>query len=443
MRSVRRTLVAALLAAVLAVMLLGAIAAYRTARQELDALFDYQLRQLALSLSDRVLAQQGAARAREDFDFVVQIWDRDGARLYISRPEARLPEVAELGFADVRAPSGDWRVYSAALGEQVIQVAQPLRVRERLAFAAAGRTLLPVLLALPLLALVIWRVVGRGLAPLDRLARAAEARTATALAPFDEAGVPDEALPLVRALNALLERLRVALAAQRAFVADAAHELRTPLAALRTQLQLAQRAPEGERAAALRDLDAAVDRGARLVQQLLALARAEPEAAGARPSVAVRLAELVRQAVADHAVVAEARGVDLGAAEVSEEAVVAGDADGLRTLLANLVDNAVRHTPEGGQVDVSAGVSDGRPWLGVADTGPGIPAAERARVFDRFYRPAGTEAPGSGLGLAIVRAIAHRHGAEVTLADRSGGGLAARVTFPAPAAARPTWTEGA
>ena len=165
-----------------------------------------------------------------------------------TRPGAALPPVADLGFATIRGPSGGWRVYSTLVGDDVVEVAQPLAVREELAFAAVKRTLSPILLLLPLLALLVWGIVGRSLEPLDRLAGAAASRTAVALEPFDEAAVPEEAVPLVRALNDLLGRLRSALASQRAFVADAAHELRTPLAALKLQTQLARAADGPERA---------------------------------------------------------------------------------------------------------------------------------------------------------------------------------------------------
>jgi two-component system, OmpR family, sensor kinase len=436
--SVRRKLLAALLPAVVVVMLLGVVATYQVAREQLDDVFDYHLRQVALALSDRALARAAASRAGPEMDFSIQIWGEGGIRLYLSRPEAPLPPVTELGYSTVDGPGGRWRVYATDAGGQVIQVGQPLKVRGDLAFQAATRTLLPLAVLLPLLALLVWRIVGRGLRPLDRLAGAVGARTPAALEPIAEEGVPVEALPLVRSLNALLLRLGEALAAQRAFVADAAHELRTPLAALRLQLQVAERAPEGApRAAALAELAAGLDRETHLVQQLLTLARQDPGASPPPPPSPVGLAALVRQAVADHAVLAEAKGIDLGAGRLEEGVAPAGDAAGLRTLVANLVDNALRYTPAGGRVDLAAGLDGGgAPYLEVADSGPGIPPAERSRVFDRFYRVPGAAEGGSGLGLAIVRAIAERHGAEVSLSETPGGGLTVRVRFPAARAGR-------
>lgn len=440
MRSLRRTLVVTLLGAVTAVTLVGGYATYRQARAGIDRIFDYHLRQIALSLRDQAFAEGagdiGDAPEEEGFDFVIQAWDEGGRRLYLSRPGTGLPEVATLGFATVPAASGPWRVYSVALGTFVIQVAQPLAVRDRLAFEAASRTLWPLLFLVPLLALLVWWVVGVALGPLGRLARAAEARTASALEPFPAEGVPEEVAPLVRSLNGLLDRLRSALAAQRAFVADAAHELRTPLAALKLQCQLAERAAtDAQRSAALKELGAGLDRATYVVRQLLTLAREEPGGRVVGEAGPVALGELVGAVVADHALLAEARGVDLGAAAVDEQARVQGDAAALRTLLANLVDNAIRYGRPGGRVDVSAGVTEGGPWLEVADDGPGIPVEERERVLDRFYRRAGGVEQGTGLGLAIVKAIASRHGATVTLGDAQRGGLAVRVAFPAPAGA--------
>lgn len=432
MSSVRRRLLVTLLLAVVIISLAGMLATYRVARHQLDEVCDEQLRQMAHLLSDQTLAAEAARRAPPDAEIRVQITD-GGIRMRVLPGAEPLPapQVSELGFSDIPHPDGDVRVFAIQVGEAVVQVGQPIRVREQMAFRAALWTLLPLSILLPVLALLVWSIVRRGMAPFSRLAGAVTARTPAALEPFEERGVPSEALPLVHALNDLLARLQAAMAAQRAFVADAAHELRTPLAALKLQLQLAERAAEGpERAAALAELSAGLERGTHLVQQLLTLARLDPGAG--KPAAArarVELPGLVRQAVADHAVLAEAKGVDLGAARVEEGAAVEGEPAALRTLLANLVDNAVRYTPAGGRVDVSAGREGGAPYLEVADTGPGIPPAERGRVLDRFYRAPGAAEGGSGLGLSIVQAIVDRHGAALSLSETPGGGLTVRVRF--------------
>ena len=227
-----------------------------------------------------------------------------------------------------------------------------------------------------------------------------------------------------------LGRLRAALERERAFMADAAHELRTPLTALHLQVGMLTRASsEGEREAAMSTLAAGVQRAIHLVEQMLVLARQEPRAVS--PRVPVRLDELARGIVAELVPLADAGYIDLGVA-AAQPATITGDPDAVRTLLRNLVDNAVRYTPAGGRVDVTAESTSGSARLTVTDDGPGIPPEERTRVFDRFHRPAGTAPPGSGLGLAIVKAIAEAHGATVSLAPGpSGKGLAVTVVFPA------------
>lgn len=434
--SLRRQLLLSLLGAVLGVFLLGSLATYQLTRSELDEIMDYHLRQLALSLRAPMYGPQqepGLGPDDQLFDMVIQVWDEQGLRLYLSRPHTALPDRAQLGYATVPTAEGDWRTYSIVLGTRVIQVAQPMSHRNRLAAAAALRTLTPLLVILPLLAGLIWYLVGRGLRPLERLARAVGTRRPDSLAPLAAAGVPDEAQPLVHALNGLLGRLDQAMSAQRAFVADAAHELRTPLAALQLQLQLTERAvTEDERRSALADLRLGLQRATRVVQQLLTLARQAPDAetsSGLADAADTDLAELAALVIAEMQPLAEAKSMDLGADRL-DPATAPGNREALRTLLGNLVDNAIRYTPAGGRIDVSVWQDDTHAWLEVADNGPGVPPAERERVLDRFYRRAGQDQPGSGLGLAIVKAIADRHHARLVLDAAPAGGLRVRVALP-------------
>jgi two-component system OmpR family sensor kinase len=262
---------------------------------------------------------------------------------------------------------------------------------------------------------------------------ALDTRHPEALDPLPDKRLPLEVQPLVRALNGLLERLATALDIQKAFVADAAHELRTPLAAVQIQAQLVARAKDDStRGEALADLQAGVTRATRLAEQLLALARAEPD--GGAASGTLDLRELLQECVATYAPLAVNRGVDLGI-EANESATVTGNAEALRVMFNNLVDNATKYTPHGGRVDVSLRIANGRPVVRIADTGPGIDPAERERVFDRFYRAgasanrARTDVAGSGLGLAIVRRIATQHHAEVSLDESPAGGLQVTVNF--------------
>jgi two-component system OmpR family sensor kinase len=438
MKSIRNNLLVALLGAICIAMLLGGWATYTAARDEAGELFDYQLQQIALSLRDQTF--QGPAEALagdESLDYVIRVWDRSGLTVYFSKLHQSLPDLTRLGYSNAHTPEGEWRVFAVQYHGMTISVAQPMRVRNQLAADAAWRTLKPFFVLLPALGMLIWLLVTRGLQPLARLASSVQARTPDSLDPLQEAGVPEEAKPLVHSLNDLLARLKAALAAQRAFVADAAHELRTPLTALQLQTQLVERATDdAERNAALAELKSGLQRATHAVGQLLTLARQEPGAAEHHMGE-VSLARLARDSVVEHARLAEARDIDFGVAEADETASVIGDADALRILLANLVANALRYTPAGGRVDVSCGRRDGRGFIEVADNGPGIPADERERVFDRFYRRAAASEDGkagSGLGLSIVRTIADRHGASVDLSDSASGGLCVQVVF-APAEA--------
>lgn len=431
MNSIRRKLLLTLIGALSVVVLLAAWATYTTAREEANTIFDYHLEQIALSLRDQTFLNSTEAIADEkNFDFVIRVWDREGLSIYTSRPHRALPAIARLGYATETTSEGTWRIYAVQYLGQTIAVAQPLSVRSELAATAALHTLAPFGVLLPAIGLLIWFLVSRELRPLDLLAQLVSTRNVNVLTPFSETGIPEEVLPLVQALNDLLARLHVALQAQRDFIADAAHELRTPLTALQLQAQLLERSNFAEdRTAALRDLKKGLERTIHTVHQLLTLAREEPGAAGQAFSD-VALADLTRQVVTALNQQAGEKCIDLGVDSADPSANVLGDRDALRTLLTNLVSNAVHYTPPGGRIDVRCGRNGSSVYLEVVDTGPGIPPVERERVFDRFYRRNGEDEGGSGLGLAIVRTIADRHGASIQLGDAPGGGLLVRVDFP-------------
>ena len=433
MRSLRLRLFAftAALAALTALVL--AAATYASVHAEADELFDYQLRQMALSLRDqgRIAADERGALDNPDLDYVVQVWSIDGLALYSSKPrpsQTPLPPTTVLGLSTVVWDGAPWRVYGVATPLRIVQVAQPLAVRKRLAAVAAARSVLPVLVAAPVVGLALWWLVGFSLAPLSRVAEAARRQDAATPGALPTAGLPAEIEPLVSAFNGLLARLAASFESQRAFVADAAHELRSPLTALKLQIGLLADAPEGEaRRAALERLRGGVDRATRLVEQLLALARAEPGAPP--PRLRLDLAEVARQAVADAAALARQQG---GQIELHADAAcpVRGDADALRSAVRNLVDNALRHGGPSPQVTVGVAVQGAEAVLQVDDRGPGVPEAERERLFDRFHRREGSGGEGSGLGLAIVRAVVQRHGGRVRLLDAPAGGLRAELRLP-------------
>ncbi len=422
MNSVRGRLLAWLMVGLCLALLPTGVAAYLKAREEVNLLLDYQLKETALSLRRQSLLAAAMAREfdsrGEEGDVVVQIWDQVAGLMYVSRADRELPLIPLEGFHDVSWQGREWRAYVLRAGSRTIQVAQPLGLRSRLSADIAFRNMVPYLALVPFAGAIVWFGVGFGLRPLRRVTEAVGRRRPDALNPLPSSGLPEEIRPLAESLNELLVRLDHAFSAQRQFVADAAHELRTPLTALQLQLQNLESTDEAQRAAAIRELRAGLKRAARLVEQLLAMARLEPDAPV--PSETVDLEALAKGVVAEMSVHAEARNIDLGILE-STPVAVTGNRDNLRLLLRNLVDNAVRYTPEGGRVDVLVNSSGPDALLEVADTGPGISTEERGRVFDRFFRGAGVEQPGSGLGLAIVKRVAERHGGSVTLADGEGG----------------------
>ncbi|MES2351628.1 MAG: ATP-binding protein [Pseudomonadota bacterium] len=449
--SLRGRLLWFLLAAITMAAIAQAMIAYRSALSDADQIFDYHMQQMAMSLrSSATLTNKAADTAAdpENDDLVVQVWTPDGAQVFRSLSRAALPQRAVLGFSNVKANNTTYRIFSVQTSNQTVQVAQDMAVRQRMAGTLALRTVGPIAVMAPVLMLVVWWVVSGSLAPVSRVKRQVAARQADDLSPVSENDLPDEVLPLVHELNLLFGRVRTAFDAQQHFVADAAHELRSPLAALKLQVLSLERAQdEAARSLAISRVTAGIERATRLVEQLLVLARQEGSVNDVKLEP-VSLSDLVKRTLGDMAGLAQARQIDLGLHH-ADEATVDGQPDALIILLRNLVDNAIKYTPSGGTVDIdlrrSAGATGvakanvpGRVVLSVEDSGPGIPPEERERVFSRFYRVPGSQAGGSGLGLAIIKSIAERHGAVLTL-DQSErlGGLKVKVDFPDTARATP------
>lgn len=437
--SLRGRLLWFVMAAILLVAVVQAVTAYRGALQQADALFDEHLQQMARSMRNGVplgspLVDGDAA---DGFDLFVQIWGPDGTQLFRSTHSA-LPPRAVLGFSDVQANGNHYRVYTLQTALQTVQIAQDLSARTARARALALTAVPPFALLTPLLMLAVWWMITRSLAPLERTRREVARRAASDFSPLADSGLPDEVRPLVDELNLLFGRVRSAFDAQKNFVADAAHELRSPLTALKLQAQ-ALRHPDADpaaREAGIARLNQGMDRAIRLVEQLLLLAREEAGRGQAQAaSQPLDLQEVVKLAVADVLPQARHKHIDLGLAgnQSIEPVQVHGQAEALRMLLRNLLDNAVKYTPASGQVDVSLQARQGQPVLTIEDSGPGIAAEDRARVFDRFFRASDVALEaGSGLGLSIVKAIAERHGATLALDSSTRlGGLKVDVRFPA------------
>jgi two-component system OmpR family sensor kinase len=430
--SLRRRLLVSTMTAVVLAALLQAVSAYRGALQQADEMFDYHLQQMAYSL--RGGPALGTPFQEDPNDaasgYVIQIWGPNGVQLFRSGHSA-LPPRAVLGFSDVRLQGTQYRVYSLQTAYQTIQIAQDMSARTARARSLAFRAMLPMALMAPLLLLILWWVIRRSLLPLERTRQQVASRRADDLSALPQVGLPDEVMPLVGELNLLFARVRTAFDAQKSFVAHAAHELRSPLTALRLQAQALSRAPdETTRTLAVTRLNQGIERAIQLMNQLLLLARQgadDPIGADGAPH---NLAAIIQHGLNDALVQAQLAQVDLQSGELAP-ASIRCDGDALLILLRNLLENAIKYTPAGGHVTVELDrVDPGYVKLLVQDSGPGIPTPERARVFDPFYRSPDSVATGTGLGLAIVKAIAERHHATVRLGESPTlGGLRVEVRF--------------
>lgn len=430
MRSLRIRLILLLGMAIGGATLLQFVVAFNTSMRKADTLFDYHMQQMAMALRDSNFEQPDWYTTQKEeeinFDFVIQVWTDDGVRVYQSRRYRSLPEQGVLGYSTVTLDNGDWRIYSVHTDTRVIQVAQKMDSRRDRAIDVTLQSVWPIIPVSLLLLAAAWWVVTSALAPLNRIGSDLARRDARSLEPVSDAGVPKEVSLLVAELNSLLARVNGALLSQQRFVADAAHELRSPLTALKLQVQtLARARDDAARGHGISRLLGGVDRASRLVEQLLSLAREDPMANEAKPAE-VDLTACLDTALSDVSVLAASRAVTLEH-EPTQPVMVHGDSESLRIMCRNLLDNAVRYTPEGGTVRSTLEAGPDQVVLCVEDSGPGIPEQDRGRVFDRFYRLPGTSPGGSGLGLAIVRAIADRHGADVQLGSSPLGGLSVTV----------------
>jgi len=442
-RSLRGQLLAWLIGVHLLALACTAWFAYVLYGRLVDNFMDDQMQLVAESHATHhrlpVLTPVSRAEATRAGTFVVQVWSPDGReQLASSWPELAVPLQPTSGFGEIRiAPGtqGRWRSYTVQADPAVkeaprVQVLQNLGFRRDRVLSRALLESLPILLLLPVTLLILLIIVAAVSRSLRGVARDVAMQDVGSPAELPIARVPEEIAPLVGAFNSLLARLRDALSNQRRFMEDAAHELRTPMAAIGLQIEnLRIHVPPGDAAERFEQLEGGVRRAQHLIEQLLRLARQEAHATTATAPVDV--AALLRESVGQMMVLADRRRVDVGFEGGAAPRVLAPAAD-LRSIFDNLIDNAVRHAPEGGVVDVRLHEIDGQAVVEVLDDGPGIPEAQLARVFDRFYRVPGVAAVGgSGLGLSIAQSAALRHGLRIELANRKDGqGLLARVYLP-------------
>ena len=362
-------------------------------------------------------------------DMLVQIWDRSHRLVATSYPDLDLQRQPAQGFSDVTIGRTRWRVYTMQSPDRTVQSAQSLAFRRHLVKTQALQVALPVLLMIPISGVFLWFGMRPAVRRLELISRAAAQQHEHRLTELPAEHAPCEIRTLVLAVNTLLARLRNAFSAQRRFVQDAAHELRTPITAMSLQLEnLKSRMPDAASAEQLAQLEAGLARTKRLVEQLLRLARQESPRP-ADPPVAIQLDALLKSSIADFMPLADRRNIDLGyAADI--DATVHANEDELRSLVHNLLDNALRYTPPGGIVDVTLHRDTGVVTAEIADNGAGIPAELLPRVFDRFFRIEGVETEGSGLGLAIAKNAAERNRVGLELINRvDGSGLIARMRF--------------
>ncbi len=442
--SLRTRLIALLSGIVLVIWLVGGVLIYFQAQKQSDELADRELREsglLLLSLAQHEILEHGgpfseivspAAQTHAHY-LVFQIWDSTGRLVYRSvgaSAEPLMPMTA-VGYSQRIADGQPWRVFSAWDDQHnlQIQVGETLAHREETGTSIFSRLGVLVFFLLPMAIVLIWAIVGSVFEPLEASARDVSLRSPDDLRPVSVGRAPQEVRPLLDALNQLLGRVRSALERERTFTADAAHELRTPLAAIRTTAQVLGDASGSEDfKSSVQDLLEGVDRSSRVVDQLLLMARMDSRHPGEME--AVELEPLVLGEYEAQRRYAQVRGVAL---EVDVRPVtVRGNADRLRILLRNLVDNAIRYTPTGGTVRVACGPGADGQELSVSDSGVGIPPEVRERVFERFFRVIGNDASGSGLGLSIVQRIAEDHRSRIEMRDGlDGSGITFAVVFPA------------
>jgi two-component system sensor histidine kinase QseC len=441
-RSVRRQLLVLLLTAVSVAWIVAATVSFRDARHEVAEVLDAHLAQTASLISvqrdgeedeDEVDTEHAPVLHRYGRRVMFQVW-KNGTMLGLHSqhaPDTPLSTVRD-GFSDATISGARWRVFSTwdARNRVLVQVGEQNYERDELATAVARNFVVPLAITLPILGLVIWAAVGRATQSLTHVNQQVVSRAADNLTPLDITGAPSEIGALVTSLNQLFERVQGLIERERRFTADAAHELRTPLAGIRAQAQVARGATkDAERTRALDGVVAGCDRATHTVEQMLTLARLAPDAVSFQ-ATPVELGAVLKGTISDLAPAALAKGMDIELRH-EQDVLVSGDAGLLAILFRNLIDNAIRYSPPATRVDVEIQAGDDEALVRIADAGPGISADERVNIGRRFYRAPGTQAPGSGLGLSIVRRILDLHRGTIQLdAPPTGIGLQVTVALP-------------
>lgn len=374
MGSIRRKLLFTLIFTELLAGIVAAWASFYTAQSQFDQFLDSELKQMATALAKRGNIPPSSLTlvgSNPEHRILVQVYESGSNSLFLSAKTSPFPILEREGFSDIQYEGAAWRVFTTTAGSEIIEVGQPESVRVSLAASASLEILQPLLILLPLTAIIVWLIVGQGLAPLDRTARSVASRSPESLKPISTEGLPAELRGLVNAINSLMERLSASLESQRRFASDAAHELRTPLTAIKLQAQLAKRAKTPEALAKnLSRLDEGISRATHLIEQLLTIARLDPDSAR-RPFERVSIGELLSTVQHDLEPIAGEKSITITAAP--SDLTIRGMKDALLMMVTNLTDNAIKYTQEGGRIELTALQDGSRILVRVSDNGPGIP----------------------------------------------------------------------
>lgn len=434
--SIKRFLLIYIMLAVLLTYVAISFASYWVSKEELDELYDANLQQVAHAIAAQRFAvndsnldnkyqghksiQSEGNLIESEEEFYIRVIAQDGHVIYVSHPEAKVPVPSTLGLSTQQYQNKQWRFFSLKVNQETIQVAQSLRLRKNTIKETALSLMASQLLFIPVLIALIFFAIRKALYPLLVLSIEINRRDNSDLKPFADDQVPVEIKPLVQSINVFMGKLSDMVALLKRFTSDAAHELRTPITALKLQLTLIEQAKSNdERELAIQQLKNGINRSEQLVSQLLTLARIEPNSR-MREVQALNLLELVKESIQDLLPLAYEKSIDLGL-NTANEIEIMGVGHEIKVLINNLVDNAIRYTPHHGRVDISLFHDSEHIILEVSDTGTGISGVDFEHVFDRFYRGDHKNISGSGLGLSIVKEIAVQHDAKVELTNLNPG----------------------
>lgn len=437
--SIKRFLLIYITLAIVLIYALIGFTSYQMSKEELDELYDANLKQVASAITAQHLAMNDIPHLynnnqfgteiniQGEEQFYVRILDKNGTVLYHSHSALDVPLPTALGFSTLQTQDKKWRFFVVNAKQQTIQVAQLLNLRTNTIKEIAWSLITSQLLFIPVLVLLIFLTIRKALLPLSALSNQIQQRESNDLLPFNIEKTPLEIKPLVQSLNVFMEKVSTMVSVLKRFTTDAAHELRTPITALKLQLTLIEQAnTQQERAFAIKNMKNGIARSEQLVSQLLTLARIEPNNQ-TRDIKPFNLLSLAKDSIAELLPLAQEKNIDLGLI-TSDEIEVLGVLHELKILISNLIDNAIRYTPNNGRIDIAVFSNATNIIFQVADTGPGIPDEEIERVFERFYRGENNNISGSGLGLSIVNEIAIQHHAKVELINLNPG-LSFKVIF--------------